>query len=131
VRGKELRGMSALMVIPNRALDWITIGGSLRTQVVVDRLIEGLFEYYDQEIGPTLDQMREPGDVLRLALGEQDAPGELRNSRAVLALAWAHGDDMLDRVFARIKERDRYWIEDWGQAVYDALRKIPRPAPDA
>jgi hypothetical protein len=70
--------------------------------------------------------MTEPLEVLRMALGEQDAPGKLRESRAVLALAWAHSAAMLDRLFDRIHERDRYWIENWGQGVYDALRKLPR-----
>jgi hypothetical protein len=70
-------------------------------------LIEGLLEYYGQELGPTLDIMMEPLDVLRLALGEQDAPGKLRESRAVLALAWAHGNAMLDRLFVCMRKLPR------------------------
>lgn len=126
VRGKELRGMSALMTIPTRSIDWVIIGGTLRTQAYVDHLVEGFLDYYDQELGPTLEMMHEPRDVLRLALGDQDAPAELLHSRGVLALAWVQGDATLDRLYARIKDQDRWWMQDLGQPVYDALRKLPR-----
>jgi hypothetical protein len=126
VRGKELRGMSAFMVISNRFTDWGPIGGTLRSQVHVDRLVDGLFEYYDQELGPTLNAMRETSGVMRLLLGEEDAPGELLNSRGALALAWTSGDAVLERLFTSIRQRDPDWIEYTGQAVYEALRKLAR-----
>jgi hypothetical protein len=124
VCGKELRGIAALLL--DGTHEWLPIGGCLRSQPYVDRLVEGLFEYYDEELGPTLDAMRESNGVLRLATGQQDAPGYLHHSRAVMALAWVQGDEVLERLFAKIREHDRDWIEHSGQAVYDALRRLPR-----
>lgn len=126
VRGKELRGMAAFMAIPTRSPDWITIGGSLRTQEYVDRLIDGLFEYYDQELGPTLEVTRTQDGILRLLLNEREAAGELLASRAALALAWMRGDVVLERLSRLLRERDRFWMEDVGQQVVEALRKLAR-----
>ena len=125
VWGKEFRGLSAFMVEPRAGMPRLCITGPLRTQSYVDRLIDGVFEYIDQEIEPTLDGMREAADLIRLAI-EQDAPGEVRDSRATLALAWMIGNATLDKLNSRIWERDRWWIENLGQPVYEALRKLPR-----
>ena len=124
VRGIEQRGIAALLL--DSTPEWLPVGGALRSQAFVDRLIEGLFEHYDQELGPLLDEMREPSGLLRLATSQQNAIGYLLNSRAVLALAWVQGDEVLEKLIAQIRERDPDWIENFGQAVYDALRKLPR-----
>jgi hypothetical protein len=126
IRGKELRGLSALLVTMYEGREMLSIGGRLRSRLHADRLIDGLFEYYEQEVGPALEAMREPAGVLRVVLGEEDVPAQARNSRAALALAWVHGEAQLDRLMARIKERDPMWIEDWGQAVSEELRKVSR-----
>jgi hypothetical protein len=122
VRGNELRGLAALMT------DGMTAhatNGRLRSQLHVEWLVTSLFDYYEQEIGPTFEAMRDPAAVVRIASGEQAAPGYLRCSRATLALAWMQGDAALERVMARARLDDPQWAQDWGQPTCDALKKLP------
>jgi hypothetical protein len=125
IRGNEFRGLAALM--KDRMTELAT-SGQLRFQMHVDWLVTSLFDYYEQEIRSTFDAMRDTAAVVRIASGEQTAPGYLRCSRETLALAWTQGDAALERVMARARVDDPQWAQDWGQAICDELRKLPRVA---
>lgn len=123
VRGREYRGMAAFMT--DRGVEPLSIGGSLRNAQYVDRLIDGLFEYANDEILPTLDMCTTAEGVLHVALKPDGTPGVLRPSRLTLALAWLAGDAMFDRVLADCATRSPDWYQDWGSKVSEALRALP------
>jgi len=124
VRGREYRGMAAFM--RDSGNEPLSIGGALRNAEYVDRLIDGLFEYLDYEILPTLDACTTANDVLHAALHPDEKPGVLRPSRLTLALAWLAGDSTLERVAAEYAKIHPDWSADWGDKVAEALRALPR-----
>jgi hypothetical protein len=124
VRGREYRGMAAFMI--DRGRDPVSVGGTLRTEAHVERLVEGVFEYLGDEVLPTLDRCTTADGVLQLALHPGAAPGVLRPSRLTLALAWLAGDAMLERVLAECARNHPEWHQDWGQQVSTALNALPQ-----
>ena len=122
VRGNEYRGMAPFMKDSQWAL--LSIGGSLSTAEHVDRLVDALFEYLDDEILPTFDACRTADGLLRIALGDDTAPGFLLPSGLTLALAWRAGDAMLERVNAHYRETERDWEQR--ETTHAALAALPR-----
>lgn len=122
IRGREYRGMAAFML--HSSYEPLVIGGSLRNTDYVDRLIDALFEYLDEEILPTLDACRTAQETLRVASRELELPGFTRPSALTLALAWLEGDAMLERLREAYAKSDPDWEQ--GPAACDALRALSR-----
>ncbi len=124
VRGREYRGIAALMIDHEREL--LSVGGALRNDEYVDRLIKGLFEYLDDEILPMLEACTTSEGLLRAAIHPDEGLGELLPSRLTLALAWLGGDSMLEHFYAEYDKFLSHWDKDWTRETYDALRALPR-----
>ena len=122
LRGNQYRGMAAFMKESQWGL--MSVGGSLMSSEHVDRLVDALFEYLDDEILPTFDACRTADSLLRVALGDDIAPGHLLPSGLTMALAWLAGDAVLERLNALYLENERDWEQR--ETSHAALSALPR-----
>ncbi len=122
VRGSELRGMSAFM--DSSRWSMLSIGGSLETSEHVDRAVDAVFEYLDDEILPTFEACSTHAGILRLALDDKGKPGYLVPSEMILAMAWMEGDDMLERLHAAYRTSDPDW--EGNAKAHAALKTLAR-----
>ncbi|WP_395790238.1 hypothetical protein [Aquimonas sp.] len=120
VRGRELHGMAAFML--HNGYEPLTIGGSLRRQDYVDRLIDALFEYLDDEILPTLDACSTAAGTIEVALEQNKTPAFLRPSGLTYALAAMQGKPVLEQVHQHYTRHAADW--ERGPVAYAALSAL-------
>jgi hypothetical protein len=128
VRGREFRGIAALMVDLERGPDMVHAGGTLRNAEYVERLIPGLFEYLDDEVLPVLQACTTPAAILHAASHPDEGPAELLPTRLPLALAWCESDSALEHFYAAYDQALSHWDKDWAREAWETLRALPRGA---
>lgn len=122
LRGNEYRGMAAFM--DDSPWSLLAIGGALKTAEHVDRLVDAMFEYLDDEIVPTFDACRTAEGLLRVALDDEPAPGFLLPSGLALALAWRADDVTFERLNAHYRKTEPDWEQR--EASHAALAALSR-----
>ncbi|WP_440222929.1 hypothetical protein ACQQ2N_17900 [Dokdonella sp. MW10] len=84
----------------------LSIGGSLESSKHVDRAVDAVFEYLDDEILPTFEACSTHVGILGLELDDKGQPGYLVLSEMTLAMHWLVGDDMLERLHTAYRASD-------------------------